>query len=97
MTKIAAYNVENLFQRPRAFNEESNVSKKTIEAVAELNSLFEEDIYSNSAKSRMVELLKVLELTAKKLNHVIEGKYGVSYLKSASGKISSLTRKTLNL
>ena len=44
--KIAAFNVENLFDRPKAFNEDDpTVTQSTIKAVAELNSIFEEDEY----------------------------------------------------
>ena len=38
--KIAAFNVENLFDRPKAFNEsDTTVTQSTIKAVAELKRL----------------------------------------------------------
>ena len=55
--KIAAFNVENLFDRPRAFNEEPGPAQAAIQAIAELNSLFEEANYTQSRKNRMLELV----------------------------------------
>ncbi len=61
--KIAAFNLENLFDRPKAFNEEfQDSASKTIEAVKELNVLFEKACYSNTDKAKMIELATVLEL-----------------------------------
>ncbi|MFC1737263.1 endonuclease/exonuclease/phosphatase family protein [Candidatus Hydrogenedentota bacterium] len=61
--KIAAFNVENLFDRAKAFNEEdNNKTQSVIRAVAELNCLFEADVYSNTDKQRMLELVDELEL-----------------------------------
>lgn len=60
--KIAAFNVENLFDRAKAFNEEDDgKAQHVIKAVAELNSLFEVDVYSDADKERMLELVDVLE------------------------------------
>ena len=61
--KIAAFNVENLFDRPKAFNEsDPTVTQSTIKAVAELNSIFEEDEYEPEHKTRIVELVEQLKL-----------------------------------
>jgi hypothetical protein len=61
--KIAAFNVENLFDRPKAFNEsDSTITQSTIKAVAELNSIFEEDEYEPQHKTRIVELVEQLQL-----------------------------------
>lgn len=61
--KIAAFNVENLFDRAKAFNESSSaVTKRTLRAVAELNSIFEEEIYTPARKNRILELVETLEL-----------------------------------
>ena len=61
--KIAAFNVENLFDRPKAFNEDdSTVTQSTIKAVAELNNIFEEDEYEPQDKTRIVELVEQLKL-----------------------------------
>ncbi len=60
--KIAAFNVENLFDRAKAFNENTGDAQVAIRAIAELNSLFEEDDYTPNRKSRMLELVEILEL-----------------------------------
>ncbi|MQA65123.1 MAG: endonuclease/exonuclease/phosphatase family protein [Alphaproteobacteria bacterium] len=61
--KIAAFNVENLFDRARAFNEGSAMATQAIlEATSELNGLFEKPNYTVADKSRMVKLLKTLDL-----------------------------------
>ena len=58
--KIAAFNVENLFDRAKVFNEESTQSKPILKAVSELNNLFEKEVYSSQDKKRMKELFKIL-------------------------------------
>ena len=61
--KIAAYNVENLFDRPKAFNEQhDDESDGVIPAVAKLNTLFEEDVYTDEIKTQILELIKQLRL-----------------------------------
>ncbi|HRY31356.1 MAG TPA: hypothetical protein P5531_00110 [Bacteroidales bacterium] len=61
--KIASYNVENLFNRVKAFNEDQRTATKYINEVAELNVLFEKEIYSNTDKLRMLTLFQELGLT----------------------------------
>ncbi len=62
--KIAAFNVENLFDRPIAFNladhEQGSINT---EAVAELNTLIGKEDYSPADKKRMLKLIELLELT----------------------------------
>ena len=61
--KIAAFNVENLFDRAKAFNENSSAAtQRTLRAVAELNSLFEEENYTQARKRRILQLVETLEL-----------------------------------
>lgn len=61
--RIAAFNVENLFDRPKVFNEgDSALTQATIKAVAELNSIFQEDEYGDAQKVRILELVEQLEL-----------------------------------
>ncbi|UXN74379.1 hypothetical protein N8D56_04115 [Devosia sp. A8/3-2] len=63
--KIAAFNVENLFDRPKAFNSEDQAKGATItDAVAEINVLIGKEIYSDADKKRMLVLIKELKLTA---------------------------------
>lgn len=60
--KIAAFNVENLFDRAKAFNETDTTSTKIISGVAELNNLFEKEIYSATDIKRIKALFKILKL-----------------------------------
>ena len=63
--KIAAFNVENLFDRPKAFNLEDHARGAAItDAVAEINVLINKDDYSAADKARMLVLIKDLKLTA---------------------------------
>jgi hypothetical protein len=58
--RIAAFNVENLFDRAKAFNEETAEATAVVNAVAELNALFEKEVYADADKDRMLELLAFL-------------------------------------
>lgn len=60
--KIAAFNVENLFDRAKAFNESNSVSKKIMSSVTELNNIFEKEEYTTIDIKRIKELLKFLKL-----------------------------------
>lgn len=55
--KIAAFNVENLFDRAKVFNDDNGAHQDVLDAHAELNTLFEKDIYSDADKARMLVLL----------------------------------------
>lgn len=58
--KIASYNVENLFDRAKAFNDESPTARAVPEQEAELNTLFQKKNYSSEDKARMLVLMKEL-------------------------------------
>lgn len=61
--RIAAFNVENLFDRAKAFNEDRQASAQSaIRSVASLNSLFEHDNYTANRKRRMLDLVTQLQL-----------------------------------
>jgi endonuclease/exonuclease/phosphatase family metal-dependent hydrolase len=60
--KIASYNVENLFDRAKVFNESRSVSTDILRAASELNSLFENPIYTDAIKASMLELIVQLGL-----------------------------------
>lgn len=61
--RVAAFNVENLFDRPRAFNRDEPAERnKALELHAELNGLFEKTTYSSANKSKMIQLMKKLGL-----------------------------------
>lgn len=62
---IATFNVENLFQRPRAMNLPSwREGQPAINAAGELNALFNKRLYAESDKRGMLHLLKKFGLLA---------------------------------
>lgn len=61
--RIAAFNVENLFDRAKIMNlDEWSDGKPVLDDYAELNSLFEKQRYSPSDKTRMIKLMNDLGL-----------------------------------
>jgi endonuclease/exonuclease/phosphatase family metal-dependent hydrolase len=59
--RICAYNVENLFDRAKVFNDaDPNAHRDVLEAHAELNTLFEHEAYSTADKARMLKLIDEL-------------------------------------
>ncbi len=59
--RIAAFNVENLFDRAKVFNDaNSDVRRTVLDSFAALNNLFEEETYSDANKARMLELIERL-------------------------------------
>ncbi len=59
--RIAAYNVENLFDRAKVFNDETPAAHRDVlDAHAELNKLFERDSYSAADQARMLVLMEAL-------------------------------------
>lgn len=62
--KIAAFNVENLFDWPKAFNPDDTAKGAALtEAPSELNTLINHETYDDTVKARMLELIKQLKLT----------------------------------
>lgn len=59
--RVAAFNVENLFDRIKAFADEApNTHKDILDAHAALNKLFEKETYSSADKIKMLELMDKL-------------------------------------
>jgi endonuclease/exonuclease/phosphatase family metal-dependent hydrolase len=64
--RLATYNVENLFSRAKALNLDTwEEGRKILEAFTELNELFEEAIYTDANKTRMLQLMSILGLDKK--------------------------------
>lgn len=55
--RLAAFNVENLFDRAKAFNDTDGAHSEVLDAHAELGKLFEKTAYGAADKARMLELL----------------------------------------
>lgn len=63
MVKIAAYNVENLFARPRAFDgTDWSIGEPVLAAYREVNDLFQLANYDDGSKDRMKSLLLDLDI-----------------------------------
>src|SRR5205085_11174775 len=61
--RIASFNVEKLFDRPKAVNGESwEEGKPVLEAYKEVNGLFQKAAYTAAVKQRIIELLVELEI-----------------------------------
>ena len=58
--KIASYNVENLFDRAKAFNEDSAEAQLVVKQEAALNALLEKETYTAANKTKILELMKAL-------------------------------------
>jgi len=60
--RIASYNVENLFSRPRAMNQPVAVAAAVLRAHARVNELFEQPVYTPEVKAEILVLLRELKL-----------------------------------
>ena len=64
--RIAAFNVQNLFDRAKVFNaDDPDAHRDVLDAHAELNTLFEKDAYSDADKARMLALMAQLGMLKK--------------------------------
>src|SRR6188768_1097493 len=67
---IATFNVENLFERPRAMNFPTwSMGQGAIDAAGELNALMNRRVYRDTDKRRMLHLLKKHQLLAARPNN----------------------------
>lgn len=63
MIKIASFNVENLFARPKAFSEtDLSIGAPILKAYAEVNELMRKPNYSAADKQKMIDLLVKLDI-----------------------------------
>lgn len=61
--KIAAFNVENLFDRAKILNQDDeNKTQSILDAVSQLNSLFEQDTYTDDILNQMRQLVAQLDI-----------------------------------
>jgi len=62
--RIASFNVENLFERAKAFNlQDKDAVRVVLEQYARINDLFNQPAYNKADKAEMVDLLAKLGLT----------------------------------
>src|SRR5512145_2159195 len=63
MVRIASFNVENLFERPKAFGAtDLDVARPVLDAHREVNELIKKPVYTDADKARIRELLVVLDV-----------------------------------
>jgi endonuclease/exonuclease/phosphatase family metal-dependent hydrolase len=63
--RLATFNVENLFERPRAMNlPDWKQGQPAIDAVHELNALFNRETWTEADQARILEVLEAFGLTA---------------------------------
>lgn len=86
--RLAAFNVENLFDRIKAFNDDdTDTHKEILEAFSELNQLYEKPTYSAGDKVRMLALMDDLGILKDD-----EGKF--VWLRKIRGKLVVRPRQT---
>jgi len=77
--RIASYNVENLFARPRAFDPTDwSAGEAAVEAHAEFNELIANADYSNADRDRMRALLVILDIYTVNAHGVVRRKQTTS-------------------
>ena len=60
MVRIASFNVENLFARPKAFNQTNwSIGKPVLDAYREVNTLISKPEYSADDKQRIRDLVLI--------------------------------------
>lgn len=75
-TRIAVYNVQNLFVRPKALDRLNwNKGRRILDAYGEVNALFQEATYSEADRERMRELLVELDIYTRNEHGAIRRKY----------------------
>jgi endonuclease/exonuclease/phosphatase family metal-dependent hydrolase len=64
MVRIASFNVENLFSRPKVFDTDGGwqANRPILDAYYEVNILMAQPVYSDADRARMLDLLLVLEI-----------------------------------
>jgi len=63
MVKIASFNVENLFERPKAFRAtDMNIAAPVLAAHKQVNELIKKPVYSAADKAKIIELLVTLDI-----------------------------------
>lgn len=83
--KIAAYNVENLFNRAKAFEAQQEIATEVLKAESRLNQIFTQPVYSDDDKAEIIEHLKRLRLLRSD-----EGPY--AWLRRLRGKLLNRPR-----
>ena len=77
--RIASYNVENLFARPRAFDgSDWSIGEPILAAYKEVNELFQLPAYDDGVRQRIIELLVILDIYSINSNGVARRKRSIN-------------------
>ena len=77
--RIASYNVENLFARPRAFDgSDWSIGEPILAAYKEVNELFQLTAYDDGVRRRIVDLLVILDIYSINSNGVARRKRSIN-------------------
>src|SRR3954452_5041116 len=75
MVRIASYNVENLFARPKVFRTSDwSTGEPILAAYEEVNALFQADVYSDQDKASIKRLLVELDIYVVNANGAVRRK-----------------------
>ena len=76
MVRVASYNVENLFARPKAFNTSNwSYGKSALDAFYKVNMLLSKATYSQADKKKIRDLFVKLDIYTVNSNGAIRRKY----------------------
>jgi len=79
MIRIASYNVENLYARPKVFDSSDwTIGEPILLAYQQVNTLFAKNQYNANDKQTMLSLLERLEIYTRNDVHALRRKYAVS-------------------
>ena len=78
MIRVASYNVENLFARPKAFSTGVPFNEPAVDAFHEVSQLIAQTVYSNNDKNRIIQLLLQLEIYRTDQHGIIRRKWSAN-------------------
>lgn len=99
MVRIATFNVENLFARAKALNQDTwGEGQPILKAHHDVNELFEEDVYTTAVKRDMIKLLLKLDIYYKNDEGAVRRRQTTSpkwaWLRKSRGSFDSEPRDT---
>jgi endonuclease/exonuclease/phosphatase family metal-dependent hydrolase len=79
VTRVASFNVENLFERPKAFDPRDwSIGKPALEAYEAFNKLIAKPVYTSADRRKMRDLLLKLDIYTRNSHNAIRRKQSVS-------------------
>ena len=79
MVRIASFNVENLFERPKAFAAtDLNIAEPVLDAYRQVNLLIKQPVYTDADKAQIRDLLVVLDIYSVDAQGTVRRKESIS-------------------